>query len=166
VKDADIVFPLREAAGGGGRGAGDSGARPREAVGDFGGGVGSDEMIERALEKEVAGGARDAEYFLACWARGMTALCKGKFATQAAPGNSDEVFRCGWAERCTSTKNIWTRSRDCRRAEPAYIYIILESLAEAGVKVGLPRDVATLLAAQTQWAQREWCSRPGIIRRC
>ncbi len=32
---------------------------------------------------------------------------------------------------------------------PAYIYTIVESLAEAGVKVGLPRDVATLLAAQT-----------------
>jgi pyrroline-5-carboxylate reductase len=32
---------------------------------------------------------------------------------------------------------------------PAYIYIILESLAEAGVKVGLPRDMATLLSAQT-----------------
>jgi pyrroline-5-carboxylate reductase len=32
---------------------------------------------------------------------------------------------------------------------PAFAYIILESLAEAGVKVGLPRDVATLLAAQT-----------------
>jgi pyrroline-5-carboxylate reductase len=32
---------------------------------------------------------------------------------------------------------------------PAFVYIILESLAEAGVKVGLPRDVATLLAAQT-----------------
>jgi pyrroline-5-carboxylate reductase len=31
----------------------------------------------------------------------------------------------------------------------AFIYIMLESLAEAGVKVGLPRDVATLLAAQT-----------------
>ena len=30
-----------------------------------------------------------------------------------------------------------------------YIYIILESLAEAGVKVGLPRNVSTLLAAQT-----------------
>jgi pyrroline-5-carboxylate reductase len=32
---------------------------------------------------------------------------------------------------------------------PAYIYIILESLAEAGVKVGLPRELATQLAAQT-----------------
>jgi pyrroline-5-carboxylate reductase len=32
---------------------------------------------------------------------------------------------------------------------PAYIYIIIEALAEAGVKVGLSRDVATQLAAQT-----------------
>ena len=32
---------------------------------------------------------------------------------------------------------------------PAYIYVILESLAEAGVKLGLPRETATLLAAQT-----------------
>lgn len=31
---------------------------------------------------------------------------------------------------------------------PAFIYIILESLAEGGVKVGLSRELATLLAAQ------------------
>jgi pyrroline-5-carboxylate reductase len=31
----------------------------------------------------------------------------------------------------------------------AFIYILLESLAEGGVKVGLPRDISTLLAAQT-----------------
>lgn len=32
---------------------------------------------------------------------------------------------------------------------PAFVYVMLESLAEGGVKAGLPRDVATLLAAQT-----------------
>lgn len=32
---------------------------------------------------------------------------------------------------------------------PAFIFIIIESLAEAGVKVGLPRTIATELAAQT-----------------
>jgi pyrroline-5-carboxylate reductase len=32
---------------------------------------------------------------------------------------------------------------------PAYAYVIIESLSDAGVKLGLPREVARLLAAQT-----------------
>ena len=32
---------------------------------------------------------------------------------------------------------------------PAFVYVIIESLAEAGVKAGLARDTATILAAQT-----------------
>ncbi len=32
---------------------------------------------------------------------------------------------------------------------PAYMFIILEALADAGVRMGLPRNVATLLAGQT-----------------
>lgn len=32
---------------------------------------------------------------------------------------------------------------------PAYIYMVIEALAEAGVKLGIPRDVSTLLSAQT-----------------
>ena len=32
---------------------------------------------------------------------------------------------------------------------PAYVYTIIEALAEGGVKMGLPRDLATELTAQT-----------------
>jgi pyrroline-5-carboxylate reductase len=32
---------------------------------------------------------------------------------------------------------------------PAYMFVILEALADAGVRMGLPRDIASLLSAQT-----------------
>lgn len=32
---------------------------------------------------------------------------------------------------------------------PAYLFLVIEALVEAGVKVGIPRDISNLLAAQT-----------------
>jgi len=79
---------------------------------------------------------------------GMTAICKGKHA-----GPKDVALACHMFEVVGRTVVVDEKHMDAVTAlsasGPAYIYIILESLAEAGVKVGLPRDIATLLAAQT-----------------
>ncbi len=78
---------------------------------------------------------------------GMTALCRGKYVTDSQMLMASRIF-----ETIGRTVIVDEKHMDAVTAlsasGPAYIYIILESLAEAGVKVGLPRDTATLLAAQ------------------
>ena len=80
--------------------------------------------------------------------RGMTGLCKGKFATAEHLQLASALFNVVGRTVVVDEKHMDAVTA-LSASGPAYIYIILESLAEAGVKVGLPRDVATLLAAQT-----------------
>ncbi len=79
---------------------------------------------------------------------GMTGLCQGKHASA-----KHVALACHMFDVVGRTVVVDEKHMDAVTAlsasGPAYIYIILESLAEAGVKVGLPRDIATLLAAQT-----------------
>lgn len=79
---------------------------------------------------------------------GMTALCKGAHAGAQHLEIASELFRVVGRTVVVDEKHM-DAVTGLSASGPAYIYIILESLAEAGVKVGLPRDVATLLAAQT-----------------
>jgi pyrroline-5-carboxylate reductase len=79
---------------------------------------------------------------------GMTAICKGKFATAQHVEAATALFNVVGRTVVVDEKHM-DAVTGLSASGPAYIYIILESLAEAGVKVGLPRDVATLLAAQT-----------------
>lgn len=79
---------------------------------------------------------------------GMTALCKGKHANQSHLDIASELFNVVGRTVVVDEKHM-DAVTGLSASGPAYIYIILESLAEAGVKVGLPRDIATLLAAQT-----------------
>jgi pyrroline-5-carboxylate reductase len=79
---------------------------------------------------------------------GMTAICKGKFADAKHVEIATTLFNVVGRTVVVDEKHM-DACTGLSASGPAYIYIILESLAEAGVKVGLPRDVATLLAAQT-----------------
>ncbi len=79
---------------------------------------------------------------------GMTALCKGKFASAQHLEVASAMFDVVGRTVVVDEKHM-DAVTGLSASGPAYIYIILESLAEAGVKVGLPRDIATLLAAQT-----------------
>ena len=80
--------------------------------------------------------------------QGMTALCKGAHAGAQHLEIASELFNVVGRTVVVDEKHM-DAVTGLSASGPAYIYIILESLAEAGVKVGLPRDVATLLAAQT-----------------
>jgi pyrroline-5-carboxylate reductase len=105
------------------------------------------DMIERALEKEVAV-VRAMPNTPCVLGAGMTALCKGKFAEKHHLELATKFFAAVGRTVAVDEKHM-DAVTGLSASGPAYIYIILESLAEAGVKVGLPRDIATLLAAQT-----------------
>jgi pyrroline-5-carboxylate reductase len=105
------------------------------------------DMIERGLEKEVAV-VRAMPNTPCVLGAGMTALCKGTFAQKQHLDLATTFFAAVGRTVVVDEKHM-DAVTGLSASGPAYIYIILESLAEAGVKVGLPRDIATLLAAQT-----------------
>lgn len=79
---------------------------------------------------------------------GMTGICKGSNATPAQLELAQAMFNTVGRTAVVEEKHM-DAVTGLSASGPAFIYIIVESLAEAGVKVGLPRDLATLLAAQT-----------------
>jgi pyrroline-5-carboxylate reductase len=79
---------------------------------------------------------------------GMTALCRGRFASEGQMQMAAQIFETV-GRTVTVDEKMMDAVTGLSASGPAFLYIILESLAEAGVKVGLPRDVSTLLAAQT-----------------
>jgi pyrroline-5-carboxylate reductase len=79
---------------------------------------------------------------------GMTGLAKGVHAAKEHLEIAQAMFQAVGRTVVVDEKLI-DAVTGLSASGTAFIYIILESLAEGGVKVGLPRDVSTLLAAQT-----------------
>jgi pyrroline-5-carboxylate reductase len=103
--------------------------------------------IEDATEMEI-GVIRAMPNTPAALGAGATALCRGRFVSKEQMELAERIFETVGRAVVVDEKHM-DAVTGLSGSGPAYIYIIIEALAEAGVKVGLPRDIATELAAQT-----------------
>jgi pyrroline-5-carboxylate reductase len=103
--------------------------------------------IEKALGQEVPV-VRAMPNTPCAIGAGMTVLARGRYAGASELTLASRLFDTVGRTLVLDEKHM-DAVTGLSASGPAYIYVILESLAEAGVKLGLPRDVATLLAAQT-----------------
>jgi pyrroline-5-carboxylate reductase len=80
--------------------------------------------------------------------QGMTAICRGKHATQKDLTMAQAIFSAMGRTVVVDEKHM-DAITGLSASGPAYVYMIIESLAEGGVKLGLPRELSTELSAQT-----------------
>ncbi len=79
---------------------------------------------------------------------GMIALARGKHATDEDVKLAKEIFDSMGRTVVVDEKHM-DAITGLSASGPAYVYTIIESLAEGGVKLGLPRELSTELSAQT-----------------
>jgi pyrroline-5-carboxylate reductase len=79
---------------------------------------------------------------------GITAMSKGKYTTPEHLQIARKLFDAVGKTVVVDEKHM-DAITGLSGSGPAFLYIILEALAEGGVKMGLSRELATLLAAQT-----------------
>ncbi|MBS3737068.1 pyrroline-5-carboxylate reductase [Candidatus Bipolaricaulota bacterium] len=80
---------------------------------------------------------------------GATVLVAGDFASEEDLELAKLIFEPVGLVEVLSEEELMDAITGFSGSGPAYGYLIIESLIEAGVRVGLPRDRATKLAAQS-----------------
>ncbi|MDE3150271.1 MAG: pyrroline-5-carboxylate reductase [Acidobacteriota bacterium] len=91
---------------------------------------------------------------------GVAALCRGRFVSDEKMELAHRIFETVGRTVVVDEKHM-DAVTGLSGSGPAYLYIIIEALAEAGVKVGLPRDIATQLAAQTAYGSAKMVLETG-----
>lgn len=79
---------------------------------------------------------------------GITALSRGRYATDAQLAEVSEIFSAVGAVLTVPEKQMDAVTA-VSGSGPAYFFLMVEAVVDAGVAAGLPRPVATELAAQT-----------------
>ena len=79
---------------------------------------------------------------------GACAYCGGTYADDAHKEQAAEIFR-SVGNAVEVPESLMDAVTALSGSGPAYVYLMIEALVDGGVKVGLPRDIAYKLAAQT-----------------
>jgi pyrroline-5-carboxylate reductase len=79
---------------------------------------------------------------------GMTVICRGRYAAKSHLDRAARIFEA--VGRCIPADEVHFNAITALSGSgPGYQFLIIEALADAGVRVGLPRQLALTLAAQT-----------------
>lgn len=78
-----------------------------------------------------------------------TAICRGKFATDKDLTTARHIFESVGIVVEIDEETLMDAVTGLSGTGPMYVFQILEGLSDAGVKVGLSRDIANMLAVQT-----------------
>ena len=98
---------------------------------------------------------------------GASGYCLGEAATS---GDGDLVKRMFQAVgiACQVEEKLLDAVTGLSGSGPAFVYVMIEALSDGGVRMGLPRQVATALAAQTVHGAAEMVlssgEHPGVLK--
>jgi pyrroline-5-carboxylate reductase len=104
-----------------------------------------------SIEKKVGGKVpvvRAMPNIAAVVREAATAICPGKYATEEHMASAAHIFESVGIV-AEVEESLMDAVTGLSGTGPMYVFQILEGLTDAGVKVGLSRDVASVLAVQT-----------------
>ncbi|MDP7034874.1 MAG: pyrroline-5-carboxylate reductase [Planctomycetota bacterium] len=92
---------------------------------------------------------------------GVTVVCRGQHAQREHEEMAEQVF-CSIGRVLRLDEKHMDAATGLAGCGPAYVFQILEGLAHGGVQVGLPREEALIMAAQTLRGAAELVLESGV----
>ena len=99
--------------------------------------------------------------------KGLTAIALGSKATQEGQAQVEALFNAVGDALVVSEADL-DRIGALAGSGPGYLMVVLDALADAGVRIGLKRDVAIRVAKQTLYGSGAWAvasdTHPAVLR--
>lgn len=92
--------------------------------------------------------------------QGITVYCGGRYANEHHVAVAERVFR-SVGKALEVEEHYFNAITALSGSGPAYMYLVMEALADAGVRVGLPRDLALDLVTQTMLGSAKMVQQSG-----